>query len=134
MPDRFELEVATPERLFTRENVESAELPGSKGSLGILPGHAPLVDQLRAGVLSYSVGGRQWYIAVSGGFIEVLPGHVRVLADVAERPEDIDVDRARAALERARQAVANATTPEGAVEASAAVERAEARIAVAERK
>ena len=134
MPDLFELEVATPERLFTRESVESVELPGSKGSLGILPGHAPLVDQLRAGVLSYSVSGRQRYIAVSGGFIEVLFSHVRVLADVAERPEEIDVGRARAALERSRQAVANATTPEAAAEASAAVERAEARIAAAERK
>jgi F-type H+-transporting ATPase subunit epsilon len=134
MPDRFELEVATPERLMTRESVESAELPGSKGALGILPGHAPLVDQLRAGVLSYSVGGQQRYIAVSGGFIEVTPGHVRVLADVAERPEDIDVPRAKTALQRAREAVATATTPESAAESAVAVERAEARIAVADRK
>ncbi|MGD0499617.1 MAG: ATP synthase F1 subunit epsilon [Bryobacteraceae bacterium] len=134
MPDWFELEVATPERLLVRANVESAQLPGSNGSLGILPGHAPLADQLGAGLLSYSVGGRPRYLAVSGGFIEVLPGRVRVLADVAERPEEIDVDRARAALERARQAAANAATPEDAVEASEAVERAEARLAAAERK
>ena len=80
------------------------QVPGKDGYLGILPGHAPLVGQLGAGFLSYAAAGRRRYLAVSGGFIEVLPDHVRVLADVAERAEDIDVERARLALTRAQEA------------------------------
>jgi F-type H+-transporting ATPase subunit epsilon len=130
MPDSLELVVATPERLLVREQATEVQVPGKNGYLGILPGHAALLGQLGSGVLDYVAGGQRRFLAVAGGFLEVLPGHVRVLADVAERAEDIDVARARVALERAQEQTGGS---EPAV-ALAAVERAQARIAAAERK
>ena len=130
MPDSFELEVATPERLLVREQATDAQVPAKNGYLGILPGHAALLSQLGSGVLSYVAGGQRRYLAVAGGFLEVLPGHVRVLADVAERAEDIDAARARAALQRAQEQAGG----EDPAAALAALERAQARIAAAERK
>jgi F-type H+-transporting ATPase subunit epsilon len=135
MPDSIELNVVTPERLLVREDVESVEAPGKAGYLGILPGHAAFVGQMGTGVLSYQADGRRRTLAVSGGFIEVLSGRVRVLADVAERGEEIDVDRAKAALKRAQDAVAKAaTSAEDPTIATCALERANARIAAAEQK
>jgi F-type H+-transporting ATPase subunit epsilon len=131
MADSIQLEVVTPERLLVREDVQSAEIPGKTGYLGILPGHAALVAQLGTGVLGYDADGRRRNLAVSGGFIEVLDGHVRVLADVAERAEDIDLARAKAALKRAQENLAKAVED---VNAAAAQVRAAARIAAAERK
>ncbi|HLK65551.1 MAG TPA: ATP synthase F1 subunit epsilon [Bryobacteraceae bacterium] len=107
MPDQIELEVATPERLMVHENVSDVQVPGKDGYLGILPGHAALLGQLGTGVLSYSQGGQRRALSVQGGFIEVLPEHVRVLANMAERAEDIDVERARTELKRAEDQVAN---------------------------
>ncbi len=135
MPAMIQLEVVTPERELVREEVESVEAPGKAGYLGILPGHAPLVGQLGAGFLSYAAGGRRRYLAISGGFIEVLPDQVRVMADVAERAEEIDVERARRALARAQEELA-ATSASGANPAAplAAIDRANARIAAAEKK
>jgi F-type H+-transporting ATPase subunit epsilon len=130
MPDSLELEVATPERLLVREDVTEVQVPGKNGYMGILPGHAALLSQLGSGVLDYVAGGRRRYLAVAGGFLEVLPGHVRVLADVAERAEDVDAARARAALQRAQEQ----TGGDDPAAALAAVERAQARIAAAERK
>ncbi len=105
MPDLIELEVATPERLMVRENVSEVQIPGKDGYLGILPGHAALLGQLGTGVLTYSLGGHKRTLSVQGGFLEVLPEHVRVLANRAERSEDIDVERARAELKRAQDQV-----------------------------
>ena len=130
MPDSLELEIVTPERPLTREEVTEAQIPGKNGYMGILPGHAPLVGQLGTGLLYYVAAGRRRYLAVSGGFLEVLPGHVRVLADVAERAEEIDVARARAALQRAQEQLGG----DDPANALAAMERAQARIAAAERK
>ena len=130
MPDSFELEVATPERLLVREQATEAQVPGKNGYMGILPGHAALLSLLGSGVLDYVAGGQRRYLAVAGGFLEVLPGHVRVLADVAERAEDIDAARARVALERAQELIGGYDP----APALAAVERAQSRIAAAERK
>ena len=130
MPDSVKLEVATPERLVVREEATEVQAPGKNGYLGILPGHAALLSQLGSGVLNYVAGGRRRYLAVSGGFLEVLPGHVRVLADVAERAEEIDAARARAALQRAQELLGG----DDPAAALAAMERAQARIAAAERK
>jgi F-type H+-transporting ATPase subunit epsilon len=130
MPDSLELEVATPERLLVREPASEVQVPGKNGYMGILPGHAALLSQLGIGVLNYVAGGQRRYLAVAGGFLEVLPGHVRVLADVAERAEDIDAARARVALGRAQELIGGY---DPAV-ALAAMERAQARIAAAERK
>ncbi len=107
MPDLLELEVATPERLLVRESVEQVQLPEKNGYMGVLPGHAPLLGQLSTGFLSYSAGGRKRYLSVQGGFVEVLPDHVRVLANAAERAEDIDVERARQELRQAQAQIVN---------------------------
>ena len=130
MPDSLELEVATPERLLVREQATEVQVPAKNGYMGILPGHAALLSQLGSGVLDYVAGGQRRYLAVAGGFLEVLPGHVRGLADVAERAEDIDAARARLALQRAQEQ----TGGDDPAAALAAVERAQARIAAAERK
>jgi F-type H+-transporting ATPase subunit epsilon len=130
MPDSLELVVATPERRLVREQATEVQVPGKNGYLGILPGHAALLGQMGSGVLSYVAGGHRRYLAVAGGFLEVLPGQVRVLADVAERAEDIDAARARAALQRAQ----GETGGDDPAAALAAMERAQARIRAAERK
>ncbi len=134
MPELMELEVATPERELVREEVESAQVPGKEGYLGILPGHAPLLGQLGTGFLSYTVGGRPRYLAVAGGFLEVLPERVRVLADVAEKADEIDVERAQRALDRAQAEQVNPSAGADPAVALAAEARARARLEVAQRK
>ncbi len=134
MPDLIQLEVATPERQLVREEVESAMIPGKTGYLGILPGHAPLVSELGTGFLTYSAGGRKRYLSISGGFLEVLPDRVRVLADLAERAEEIDLEDARAALKRAQEQIMNPALGVDPAVATLAEQRALARIAAAEQK
>src|SRR5437764_2750894 len=105
MADLMELEVATPERELVRQEVNEVQLPGKDGYLGILPGHAPLVGQLGTGALSYGVDGHRRYLAVHGGFVEVQPDHIRVLANEAQQAEEIDLNRARAELQAAEERV-----------------------------
>jgi F-type H+-transporting ATPase subunit epsilon len=99
MAQQLQLEVVTPERRVLAEPVEMVTLPGLSGELGILPGHTPLISQLKTGVLSYTKDGRSSQLHVSGGFLEVRDDHVSVLAEIAERPEEIDAARARLARE-----------------------------------
>src|SRR2546423_14477932 len=103
MADEFELEVATPERLIVEERVTEAQIPARDGYIGVLAGHAPLVAELKTGVLSYMADGKTRYLAIHGGFVEVLGERVRVLADLGERAEEIDVKRAQAAFEHAQK-------------------------------
>ena len=134
LPDSIELEVATPERMLVREQVTEVQLPGKDGYMGILPGHAPLLSQLGIGYLSYMAGGRKRYLSVHGGFVEVLPDHVRVLAELAEKAEEIDVERARRAMQRAQEQMMN---PALGVDPGAALEsmaRAQARLTVIEQQ
>jgi F-type H+-transporting ATPase subunit epsilon len=84
MADTFQLEVATPERLFVDEQVTWTELPGKEGYMGILAGHAPLLSILGSGILTYNSGGGERKLKIEGGFVEVFDNHVRVLADHAE--------------------------------------------------
>jgi F-type H+-transporting ATPase subunit epsilon len=107
MPDALVLEVATPERLLVRESVDEVQLPEQNGYMGILPGHAALLGQISTGFLTYTAGGRKRYLSVQGGFVEVLPDHVRVLTNAAERAEEIDVERARQDLKRAAEQIFN---------------------------
>src|SRR5207248_664549 len=109
MADTFELEVATPERLIVRERVREAQIPAENGYIGVLPGHAPLLSKLTTGDMSFVTAGdeHRHHLAIHGGFVEVLPEHVRVLADLGERAEEIDVARAQEALKRAQQRLAN---------------------------
>jgi F-type H+-transporting ATPase subunit epsilon len=133
MADTFQLEVATPERLFVNEQVSQAELPGKEGYMGILPGHAPLLSALGAGVLTYTVGGTQHVLAVDGGFVEVFENHVRVLADYAELAEDIQVDRARRQLDEAMEALKRAHDAPESDTALDKMKKAQARIDAAQR-
>src|SRR6266849_9336651 len=100
MAQQLQLEVVTPERRVLEESVDLVTVPGLGGELGILPGHTPLISQLQTGVLSYMKGGNPFQLHVSGGFVEVRDDHVSVLAEVAERPEEIDAARARLSRER----------------------------------
>lgn len=103
MADKLNLEVITPERLVLRESVDEVVVPGLDGELGILPEHTPLISQLQTGVLTYRQGGATQQMHVSGGFVEVQPDRVSVLSDVAERPEEIDLERAQRAKESAER-------------------------------
>lgn len=103
MAELIELEVATPERELVREQVSEVQVPGANGYMGILPGHAPLLSLLGTGSLYFQAAGKRKYLAVQGGFLEVLPDHVRVLANLAERAEEIDLGKARAELAAAEE-------------------------------
>ena len=103
------LEVVTPEREVLRESVAEVQLPGLSGYLGILPGHTPLLTELGIGPLTYKKGSESGFIAVIGGFAEVLPERVTVLAEAAERSEEIDAGRARADLAEAEKKLASGT-------------------------
>jgi F-type H+-transporting ATPase subunit epsilon len=100
MADKIQLEVVTPERRVLAESVDMVTVPGSGGELGILPGHTPLISQLQTGVLAYTQEGKSFPLHVSGGFVEVRDDHVAVLAEVAERPEEIDAARAKLSRDR----------------------------------
>jgi len=132
LPEAIELQVVTPERHVLSENVQSLEMPGKDGYLGILPGHAPLITLLGIGTLTYHKGGQTGYLSVINGFAEVLPDRVIVLAEISERAEEIDVARSRAALQNAQAEAAKPGTPEAeANQAEARIERATARLQTA---
>ena len=96
------LQLVSPERILVDEDVDEVQIPGLDGYLGILPGHAPLLSELKAGgVLSYKSAGGEKVLAVFGGFVEVQPDRVRILADAAERKEEINVEAARQQLSKA---------------------------------
>jgi F-type H+-transporting ATPase subunit epsilon len=106
LPKTLRLEFVTPARAIVHEEVDEVQLPGEEGSFGVLPGHAPLLATLSTGAMWYRKGVDTQYAFVSGGFVEVLPERVSVLALVAERAEDIDVERADAARRRAEEQLA----------------------------
>jgi len=106
LPTKLTLEIVTPERALVSEQVDEVQLPGSEGYFGVLPGHTPLLATLQVGELWYRLGQDKHYLAVAFGFAEVLPERVTVLAQIAERPEDIDVPRAEAAKKRAEERIA----------------------------
>src|SRR5487761_693660 len=103
MPNTFHLEIVTPEKMIVRDDAEEMQIPGKGGYLGVLPGHAPLITELSAGELSYRNGGQTHRYAGVWGFAELLPDKVTVLAEAAERPEDIDINRAQDQKQRAEE-------------------------------
>jgi F-type H+-transporting ATPase subunit epsilon len=109
MPEQLQLEVVTPERRVLAESVDMVTVPGFGGELGILPGHTPLISRLQTGVLSYVQDGQTQQLHVSGGFVEVNDDQVSVLAEIAERPEEIDAARARLARERLEKSLSGWT-------------------------
>ena len=106
LPTSLTLEIVTPDRALVTEQVDEVQVPGSEGYFGVLPGHAPLLASLHVGELWYRIGQEKHYLAIAFGFVEVLPDRVTVLARVAERENDIDVDRAQAAMKRAEEHLA----------------------------
>jgi F-type H+-transporting ATPase subunit epsilon len=113
LPDSIELIIVTPERQLLRESVVEVSLPGADGCLGILPGHAPLITELGIGEMTYQSkggGGETGPLAIMSGFAEVLGDRVTVLAETAERPEEIDVSRAEQAKKRAEERIAAAAS------------------------
>ena len=132
LPESISLEVVTPDRRVVQETVEEVQVPGSQGYMGVLPGHAPLMTELGVGMLSYRRRGEWFYLTAIRGFAEVLAGRVIVLAERAERAEEIDVERARRAAARAEERLAHLLDPEVNWErAKAALERALVRVQVA---
>lgn len=135
MADSFELVIVTPERQLLRQASIEAELPGADGCLGILPGHAPLITELGIGQLTFrpaSGGSEAQPLAVMRGFAEVLGDRVTVLAEVAEKPEEIDVQRAEEAKRRAEERLASNDPDIDWDRASAQLKRSLVRLHVAE--
>jgi len=102
LPTKIELKIVTPDQALSY-NVDEVSLPGQVGDFGVLPGHTPLFAGLRTGTMWYRQGAEKHYLAVSVGFVEVLPDRVTVLAQVAERAEDLDQERAEGGMARGRQ-------------------------------
>jgi F-type H+-transporting ATPase subunit epsilon len=133
MADTFQLEIVTPEKLVVKDTAEEMQLPGKNGYLGILPGHAPLITELAVGHISYRNGRDTHYLCVAWGFAEVLPDKVTILAEIAERSDDIDCDRARRAKERAEKRLASADANVDVERAQRALDKANTRLDVAEK-
>ena len=132
LPEKIQLEVVTPERHVLTKIVDSLEMPGKEGYLGILPGHAPLITELGVGILTYQKGSETHRLTVINGYAEVLPDRVIILAERSERAEEIDVARAHAAQERAQGRLAKSGSADVDWErASFALERSMIRQQVA---
>jgi F-type H+-transporting ATPase subunit epsilon len=134
MADTFQLEIVTPTRLMVKEAAEEAQIPGSNGYLGILPGHAPLITELAVGVITYKASGATHTLSVAWGFAEVLQDKVTILAETAERPQEIDVERAQKAKDRAEQRLKSNDPQVDYTRAEDALQRAETRLNVAKEK
>jgi len=129
------LEVVTPEKVLVSEKVDSVVAPGTLGQFGVLPGHTSLLTGIVPGEVRWKVGGREVLLSVSTGFAEVADDKVAILVDAAERVEEIDLERARQALDRAKKRLAGEMKKEEVdfTRAEAALNRAVARIRVAEK-
>lgn len=131
MASTMKFEVVTPERVVLKEEVEFVLAPGNEGLLGILPHHAALLSGLNIGVVKYRQNGEDSLMAISGGFIEVVDNKVVILADAAEKGEEIDVQRALAAKERAEQRLRDKTEGIDVLRAEMALKRALTRLTAA---
>jgi len=134
MADTFQLEIVTPEKMVVRDVAEEMQIPGKNGYLGVLPGHAPLITELAVGEITYRNANITHHLAVAWGFAEVLPDKVTILAETAERAEEVDVNRAQAAKQRAETNLTKAGTEEEFNKVSGDLQRAETRLEVAGRK
>jgi F-type H+-transporting ATPase subunit epsilon len=131
--DKLLLEIVTPSRLLLSVEVDDVQVPGKNGYLGILPGHAPLISELQIGEVSYRQGKNRHHLALAMGYCEVARDHVRILAETAEKADEIDLKRAQASKERAEKRLAEVNNPDiDFVRAMASLERALARIRVCE--
>lgn len=142
MADTFQLEIVTPEKKVVDTVAEEIQIPGKNGYLGVLPGHAPLIAELAVGEITFressgsssGPNSNEQRLAVAWGFAEVLPDKVTILAETAERPSEIDPERARKAKERAEERLASGDTTLDVERALDALQRAETRLEVAGKK
>jgi len=134
MADTFQLQIVTPEKKAIDTAAEEVQIPGKNGYLGILPGHAPLITELSVGEIKFHSRGEEHRLAVAWGFAEVLPDKVTVLAETAEKPSEIDVERARKAKERAQQRLTSGDPNIDVERALNAIHKAETRLEVAGHK
>ncbi|MDR4496250.1 MAG: F0F1 ATP synthase subunit epsilon [Nitrospirales bacterium] len=132
-PGKILLEVVTPDHLLLSKEVDYVSAPGSEGDFGVLPGHCHFLTTLRIGELQFRVGEKIEYMSVLWGFVEVTPTKVTVLAEVAEKAEDIDVDRAEAAVRRAEEQLERGGLPSEVEEARVSLEKARLRKKIADR-
>jgi len=135
MAGKLLLEVVTPEKLLLSQEVDEVIAPGSEGDFGVLPGHCHFLSLLRIGELRYRVRGmtNYNYISVLSGFAEVTPQKVTILADIAEKAEDIDVERAQAEVEKAQRRLEVGGLPSDLKEAQISLEKARLREKIAAR-
>ena len=133
MAGNIRLEVVTPEKSVVDDEAQIVVAPGSQGEFGVLVGHTPFLTTLKSGIVRYTdAGGTEHFVFVSGGFAEALPGRVTILAESAEKQSDIDMDRARSAMERAKKRLEEANRQENIdrERAKASLERAMSRISL----
>lgn len=128
------LEIITAERQVYSDEVDMVIAPGFDGQLGILPRHAPLMTMLKPGELTVRKGGEDMYVAVSGGFMEVLGNRVSVLADACERSDEIDEERAQQAMQRAQESLASQGSETELARAMASLQRAQVRLGLVRRR
>ena len=128
------LEIVTAEQLVYSEDVDILVAPGIDGELGILPRHAPLLTFLQPGEIRVTRDGQETFMAVSGGFLEVMSNKVTILADTAEKAEDINAERAEAALATAQERVTSAVSDTDLQMAMASLRRSQARVGVVTRR
>ena len=133
MPGKILLEIVTPDKLLLSQEVDFLIAPGTEGEFGVLPGHCRLLSSLRVGELRYWVGDTVRYVSIMWGFVEVTPTRVTLLAEVAEKAEDIDMERARAKLLEAEALVEAGGSREQIEAALVSLEKARLRKKVAER-
>ena len=135
MADTFEIEIATPERLLAREQAVRAQIPAAEGYIGVLPDHAPLLSELGIGAMTYTTpGDHRFSLAVRGGFLEINNNVVRVLVDVAEKADEIDVSQAEKDLKQAQDAMINPALGIDIASALIAARHAQARIDAARKE
>jgi F-type H+-transporting ATPase subunit epsilon len=132
LPTHLDLQIVTPDRLVVQERVDEVQVPGFEGYFGVLPGHTPMLASLAVGELWYRQGQEKTYVAIASGFAEVLPDRVTILAKLAEKAEDIDVERADAARQRAEERLAQKSDIDFE-RARAALAKASTRLHVASR-
>lgn len=133
MENRLRLDIVTPYGSIFSDEVDEITAAGSEGEFGVFPQHAPFITMLKTGMLTCKRGSENLFFFVSGGYAEVGPDKVIILGDSAERSEDIDVERAKAAMKRAEERLKKAEEFDF-VRATAAVERATIRVQIAEKK
>jgi|SRR5688572_8712507 F-type H+-transporting ATPase subunit epsilon len=127
------LEVVTPDHLLLSQQVDEVIAPGTEGEFGVLPGHCHFLSTLKIGELRYRIGETTSYMSVLWGFAEVTPNKVTILAEIAEKAEDIDVERAQAAVAKAEQRLEVGGLPSEVEEAKVSLEKARLRKKIAER-